>query len=309
MKAAVIHSFGSADVLTLEDVAVPTPAGGEVLVQVHAASVNPADYKIRSGQYAAAKQEAPPLILGRDVAGTVETCGAGVAGFRRGEAVYALLDREHGGYAEYTIVNERDLARKPASLDYTEAAAVPLAALTAWQGLFDHGALKSGRHVLIHGGAGGVGHFAIQFAKSAGAKVSTTVSGRDFEFVRELGADSPVDYHSERFEDLVHDVDLVFDLVGGPTQDRSWSVLKRGGTLISSRGKPDENTARKHGVRAANFLTKQSASQLEEIGRLIDEGKVRPHVEVVYRLADVRSAQQRLEHEHVRGKVVLEVAP
>jgi NADPH:quinone reductase-like Zn-dependent oxidoreductase len=307
MKAAVIHAFGPPEVIHTEEVATPVPQRDEILVKVHAASVNPVDYKTRSGHYPAVKQEHLPLTLGRDVAGTVEQCGAGVRKFRPGDSVYAMLDREHGGYAEYVIVNERDLVGKPQHLDYAEAAAVPPAAITAWQGLFDHGGLRAGQHVLIHGGAGGVGHFAIQFAKAKGATVATTVTAGDIEFVRELGADQPIDYKTQRFEDAVQDVDLVFDLVDGETQDRSWAVLKRGGTIVSTLSKPSQEKARDHGARGEHYMAQPDGAELREITALIDAGKVIPRIQAIFPFDEVREAQQQLEHSHVQGKIVLEL--
>jgi NADPH:quinone reductase-like Zn-dependent oxidoreductase len=308
MKAAVIHSFGSADVLDVEDIELPRPGADDVLVKVHAASVNPVDYKMRSGSYPVLQQKDLPVVLGRDVAGEVAALGSAVHRFAEGDKVYAMLDRHHGGYAEFTVVGEGDLAKMPQTLDYVEAAAVPLAAITAWQGLFDHGRLEPGDVVLIHGGAGGVGHFAIQFAKQRGATVATTVSVRDRDFVRTLGADRVVDYRDERFEDVVGEVDLVFDLVGGETQQRSFDVLKRGGLLVSTLGEPSQEEAAARGVTATSYVAQPNGHELDEIARLIDSGKVRPHVEAVFPLAEVRAAQRRLELEHAQGKVVLTVA-
>jgi NADPH:quinone reductase-like Zn-dependent oxidoreductase len=305
MKAVVIHSFGNVDVLKLEDLPMPVPQADEVLVRVNAASVNPVDYKTRSGK-SAVKQNQLPMVLGRDVAGIVEQCGSAATHFRKGSEVYALLDREHGGYAEYVIVKERDLATKPAQLDFIQAAAVPMAAVTAWQGLFDHGNLKAGQHVLIHGGAGGVGHLAVQCAKARGARVSTTASKQDLEFVRSLGADQVID-KAEDFEDSVRDVDLVFDLVNGETQDRSWAVLKQGGTMVSTLTKPSAERAKARGARAEHYMAQPDAAELDEIGVLIDSGKVRPHVAAVFRLTDVGAAQQQLETKHNRGKIVLRI--
>jgi len=307
MKAVTIHSFGGPEVLQLEELPVPEPAQGEVLVRVHAASVNPVDWKTREGKYPPVSAQRLPLVLGRDVAGHVERCGPGVRGFSAGEAVYAMLDREHGGYAEYVIVKADDLAAKPERLDFTGAAAVPLAAMTAWQGLFDHGQLVSGQHVLIHGGAGGVGHLAVQLAKARGAHVTTVVSAEDAEFARQLGADEIIDYKHERFEERVHDVDLVFDLIDGETQERSWQVLKRGGTLISTLRKPSEERARTLGARAANYQAQPNAAELDAISRLIDDNRLRPHIERVFPLEQAREAQQIQQNGHLRGKVVLEV--
>ena len=305
MKAVCIHSFGGPEVLQLEEVATPTPAADEVLVRVRAASVNPIDFKIRSGQ---AGRGSLPAVLGRDIAGTIEATGAELSAFRQGDAVFALLDRDHGGYAEYVIVKARDLARKPERLDFVQAAAVPLAAITAWQGLFDQGALQSAELVLIHGGAGGVGHFAVQLAKAKGARVATTVAAQDVAFMRELGADPVIDYQHQRFEQQVREVDLVFDLVGGETQERSWGVLKRGGRMVSTLTPPSEERARALGVRVAHYMAQSNAQELTAIARLIDEGKVRPHIERIYPLEDVRAAQEALEHGHTQGKIVLKMA-
>lgn len=307
MKAVCIHSFGGPEVLKVEDVDIPQPKDDEVLIKVHAASVNPIDYKIRAGQFPPVKQQQLPKVLGRDVSGTVERCGRVVRNFSQGDAVYAVLDGGSGGYAEYATVKADVCSRKPERLDYSAAAAVPLAGLTAWQGLFDEGNLHAGQRVLIHGGAGGVGHLAIQFAKAKGATVCTTVSTQDVEFVRSLGADEVIDYKSERFEDKLHDVDLVFDLVAGDTQERSWAVLKDGGTMISTLAKPSEIKAREHNARATSYVAHPDGGELAEIARLIDAGKVKPHVVASYPLDHAAQAQQKLEREHPHGKVVLEV--
>jgi NADPH:quinone reductase-like Zn-dependent oxidoreductase len=204
-------------------------------------------------------------------------------------------------------VKEQDLAAKPENLNFIEAAAVPLAAVTAWQGLFDHGGLRSGQHVLIHGGAGGVGHMAVQCAKARGARVSTTASKEDLEFVRSLGADQVID-KDKPFEKSVTDVDLVFDLVDGDTQERSWAVLKQGGTMVSTLSQPSEQKAKARAARAEHYMAQPDAGELREIGALIDAGKVRPHIEAVFRLTDAGAAQRRLEAKHNRGKIVLQVA-
>ena len=209
MKAIRIHSFGGPEVLELDDVPIPQPGEDELLMRIHAASVNPVDYKIRRGTVPWVSREMLPMTLGRDLSGTVESTGAGVDAFGEGEAVYAMLGSiDRGSYAEYVLVRPNEAAPKPARLSHIEAAAVPLAALTAWQGLFDHGHLEAGQTALVHGGSGGVGHFAIQFAKVKGATVLTTVSGQNLGFARELGADRAIDYESQRFEEIARDVDL-----------------------------------------------------------------------------------------------------
>lgn len=307
MKAVCIRSFGGPEVLELADVEKPQPGNDEVLIRVRAASVNPVDYKIRSGTYPVVKQDQLPKVLGRDVAGEIERTGREVRNFKEGDTVYAMLDGGPGGYAEYVTLRADLVAPKPGQLDYRAAAAVPLAGLTAWQGLFDHGHLQPGQRVLIHGGAGGVGHLAVQFAKARGATVVTTVGADDVEFAKHLGADQVVDYKHERFEDEVRDVDLVLDLIAGDTQERSWSILKDGGTMISSLARPSEAKARQHHAHAANFVAHPDREELIEIGRLIDEGRVHPHVSAVFELSEAAKAQVQLERRHAQGKVVLQV--
>lgn len=306
MKAVRIHSFGGPDVLTLEEVPKPRARADEVLIRVEAAGVNPIDYKVRSGEFRAEGVQ-PPLILGRDVSGIVEEVGRDVSGVRVGDEVFALLASDHGGYAEYAIANSDGVAVKPASLDHIHAAAVPLAATTAWQGLFDHGRLQAGERVLIHGAAGGVGHFAVQFAKDAGAHVSVTARAEDRDLLLKWGADDVIDYKSGRFEDQVRDIDLVLDLVAGETQQRSWKVLKEGGRIVSTLQPPSQIEASHRHATAGAFLTAPNSDELAEIGRLIDDGRVSVFVQQTLPLADVRRAHDQLEHEHVRGKVVLAV--
>ena len=308
MKAVCIESFGGPEALKLRELEVPQPSTDEVLIRVRAASVNPVVYKIRSGKYPPVGAAQLPKILGRDVAGTVVACGPEVTQFKTGDDVYAMLDGSHGGYAEYVVVSAELCAPKPHTLDHAQAAAVPLAALTAWQGLFDHGRLNPGQRVLIHGGAGGVGHFAIQLAKARGAIVATTVSERDKAFVRALGADQAIDYENERFEDEVDEVDLVLDLIAGDTQERSWQILKDGGTLISTLAKPSERAAAAHHARAMNYVAQPNAIELEAIGRLIDDGKVQPHIERTFPLQQAAAAQEQLERAHPQGKIVLEMS-
>jgi NADPH:quinone reductase-like Zn-dependent oxidoreductase len=307
MKAVRIRSFGGPEVLEFAEIEKPVPKDDEVLIKVRAASVNPVDYKIRSGKYPVVKQDQLPKVLGRDVAGEIESCGQAVHDLEEGETVYAMLDGGPGGYAEYVTVRADLVAPKPGELDYRSAAAVPLAGLTAWQGLFDHGHLQAGQRVLIHGGAGGVGHLALQFAKAKGATVATTVATQDVEFVRHLGADRVIDYTRERFEDELPDVDLVLDLIAGETQERSWAVLKDGGTMISSLARPSEAKARAHRAHAESFVAHPDRAELIEIGRLIDEGRVRPHVCAVFELKQAAEAQALLEHHHSQGKVVLQM--
>lgn len=307
MKAVRIHRFGGPETLEVEDLPMPQPGQGEVRVRVMGASVNPVDYKMRNGGYL--PREALPLTLGRDVAGVIDAVGPGVQGLLAGDAVFAMLDRDHGGYVEYVNQLAANCAPKPARLDFVEAAAVPLAGLTAWQGLFDHGGLEAGQRVLIHGAAGGVGHFAVQFARVRGATVIATCSGRDADFVESLGASDVIDYHKERFEDRAQDVDLVFDLIGGDTQERSWAVLKTGGIMVSTLKEPDQAKAAARHARGVHYLARPDGPELAEIARLIDTGQVVPRIDRVFPLDDAAEAEAALENDHVRGKIVLEVSP
>jgi len=308
MKTQRFHAFGGPAVLKMEDLPRPELGEEELLVKVMAAGVNPVDYKIREGKYPDVKAEQLPYVPGREIAGVVEACGGLVDEWKEGDAIFAMLGIEHGGYAEYAIVKDSEAAAKPRSLDFIAAASVPLAGLTAWQGLFRYGELKAGQRVLIHGGSGGVGHFAIQFAKVAGAYVITTVSAPHIDFVRSLGADQVIDYKAQRFEDVVKDVDLVYDLVAGQTQERSFEVLKHGGILVSTLSEPSQEKARAKGVRALRYTCKENAGELEEIGRLIDDGKVKPKIARTYALAEAASAQDFVEQGHTEGKVVLKIA-
>jgi NADPH:quinone reductase-like Zn-dependent oxidoreductase len=303
-----IASFGAPSVIKLERLPVAEPGENELLLRVHAASVNPVDYKIREGKYPAVKSDKLPYVLGRDVSGTVEACGHGMTDWRPHDEVYAMLGIDRGAYAEHVIVKANEAARKPTSLDHTAAAAVPLAGLTAWQGLFRYGALQTRQRVLIHGGSGGVGHFAIQFAKARRAQVITTVSVKHAAFVRALGADQVIDYEKQRFDELVRDVDMVFDLIAGETQERSWRVLRKGGILVSTLAEPSQEKAREFGVRGIRYTVQESGSELREIADLIDAGLVKPKVNRTFGLREAAAAQEYVEHGHMEGKVVLQIA-
>jgi NADPH:quinone reductase-like Zn-dependent oxidoreductase len=306
MKAVSIHRFGGPDALSYEDAPRPEPAADELLVRVYAAGVNPVDWKIREGSFRAGVQL--PLIPGRDIAGVVEEIGSSVTGFAVGDAIYAFGASKSGGYAEYAVVNQNEAAQKPKSLPYVQAAAVPLAATTAWQGLFDNGGLKQGQTVLIHGAAGGVGGFAVQFAKIKGARVIGTASAEHLDYVRQLGADELIDYKATRFDEVVHQVDVVLDTIGGDTQQRSWQVIKPGGILVSTVGVASPETGKARGVRSAMFMARPNAALLAEIGELIDAGEVKVNIETVLPLEDARSAQEISQSGHAHGKIVLQAS-
>ena len=305
MKAVRLHHFGGPEALAVETLPIPSPVDDEVVIRVCAAGVNPVDFKIRKGQYPAVKENDLPIVAGRDASGIVEICGVRAKAFKKGDEVYALLGIDRGAYAGYVAVKPNEAALKPRTLDHAQAASVPLAGLTAWQGLFTYGRLQAGQRVLIHGGAGGVGHFAIQFAKAVGAHVITTVSAEDFDFVRSLGADQVIDYRREKFEEKTERVNLVFDLVAGQTQERSWSVLRPGSTFVSTLSEPSQHRAQQLGVRALRYTVQPNSGQLAEIARLIDAGKVHPHIERSYSLTEAGTAQEHVETRHVQGKLVI----
>ncbi|NEI72488.1 zinc-binding dehydrogenase [Rhizobium lusitanum] len=307
MQAVRIHRFGGPEVMAIEEIDRPTPSANEVLIKVFAASVNPVDAKMREGKYPVVTEKDLPYVLGRDVSGQIAAAGDDVSSFLIGDEVFAFLSPEHGGYEEFVLARADEVAAKPKSLDQVGAAAVPLAGITAWQGLFDHGGLRQGQRVLIHGGAGGVGHFAIQLAKAKGAWVATTVSSADTEFVTDLGADQVIDYKAEKFEDVIAPVDLVFDLIGGETQERSFSVVKTGGALISTLQEPNKARAKKLNIRAGRYTAQPNGAQLQEIATLIDQGKMKVVVASTFGLRQAAEAQSALKEKHIRGKVVLKV--
>ncbi len=307
MKAIVIHQYGGPEALKYEDAPRPEPKDNQVLVKVIAAAVNPVDAMIRSGKYEKAFGTTLPLIPGYDIAGIVEKSGAKVTRFKPGDAIYAY-PMWGGGYAEYDVVDETETALKPKSINFVEAAAVPLAALTAWQALIDATKLSPGQTVLIHGGSGGVGSFAIQIAKTRGAKVIATASTPNQEFLKQLGADVAVDYTKQKFEDVARDVDVVLDSVGKDTLARSYGVVKKGGFIATLVARLDQAELDKHGIRGASISVKPNGAQLAEIGKLIDEKKIKPIVPEVLPLTDAVKAQEQAATHHTRGKIVLKVA-
>ncbi|MBZ5695174.1 MAG: NADP-dependent oxidoreductase [Acidobacteriia bacterium] len=308
MKAVRIHEYGAPEVLKYEDAPRPEPGPGEVLIRVHAAGVNPVDWKVRAGYAKDRLKYAMPFIPGWDVSGVVESTGSGATRLKKGDEVYSRPDiSRDGSYAEYIVVKESEVALKPKSIDHVHAAAIPLAALTAWQALFDAGKLSAGQTVLIHGAAGGVGSFAVQFAKLKGARVIGTASKKNHEFLRSLGADETIDYNTTKFEDVVRDVDVVLDTITGETADRSWQVIKKGGIYVSILMPPSQEKAAAHGVRCAHTFVQPSVEQLNEIAKLVDSGKLKLTIEKVFPLAEARAAQESNAIGHTRGKIVLRV--
>jgi NADPH:quinone reductase-like Zn-dependent oxidoreductase len=307
MMAWRVHEYGPPDVMRFERIPRPDPGPGVVLVKVEAVGVGPWDGWIRAGK--GASPQPLPLTLGSDLAGKVIAVGPGVSRPRVGDQVYGVTNPEFlGAYAEYALASAAMVASKPTRLSYTEAASVPVVAVTAQQALFDQAQLKAGRTVLIHGAAGSVGAYAVQLARRAGLRTIATAARDDAAFVRDLGADSVIDYRTERFENKVRDADAVIDLVGGDTQRRSFQVLRRGGKLISAVSHPDEDLAQRHGVEAAFFLVNVTTQDLAQITSLIDGGNLRTRVGAVLQLADAREAHFMLEGVRPRPKVKIVLA-
>lgn len=309
MKAVQIHQYGGPDVLMLEEVLRPEPAAGELLVRVQAMGVNPVDWKTRSGRGVAGRYGSDqfPLILGWDISGTVEEVGDGVTGYEVGDAVFGMPRFPDVGaaYADFVAAPAVELARKPDSITHIQAAALPLVSLTAWQALFDAAELKDGQKILIHAAAGGVGHIAVQLARWKNAFVVGTASANNAEYLADIGVSQFVDYRTERFEEVVGDVDVVLDTMSGETRERSWGVLKRGGMMVSILGQPDPETAAQFGVEAAGILVYPDGRQMADIAALVDGRKLRPHVEAVYPLSEAAVAHDHVQRGHTRGKVVL----
>src|SRR4051794_28397038 len=307
MKAVVAHEYGGPAVLKYEDAPRPEPKENELLVRVIACGVNPADPLVVSGVMAKEFGTHLPLIPGYDVAGVVETTGARVTKFKKGDAVYgyALFG---GGWAEYAVLAENEAALTPKAMSFTDAAAVPLAALTAWQSLIDVAKLTAGQTVLIHGGSGGVGNFAVQIAKARGAHVIATASTANQDLLKQLGADVAIDYTKTKFEEVVHEVDAVLDPVGRDTLARSYAVVKKGGIVMSLVARVDKAELERRGIHGVGIAVHADSEDLNAIAQLIDAGKVKPVVTTVLPLGEAIRAEQQAETHHTRGKIVLKIA-
>jgi NADPH:quinone reductase-like Zn-dependent oxidoreductase len=308
MKALRVHARGGPEQLFFEDAPAPDPGPGEARVRVYAAAITPTELLWDQTYLTADGKPRIPGIPGHDFSGVVDSLGPGVQSVAVGDAVYGLVDFPHDGTAaELTVVPAADLAPKPSRLDWREAAAVPLSALTAWQALFDHGNLPEGGKVLIHGAAGGVGAYAVQLAHARGAEIFATSSERHSEFLRSLGVDHVIDYQKAAFEDIARDIDVVLDTRGGETLERSWKTLRCGGRLVTVYGPIPQNSSRPENAKGIFFIVRPNRAELIEIGKLIDAGKLRPFVEAVYPLSDGRSAFEHAAAGHLGGKIVLEV--
>ncbi len=305
MKAIRILEFGSADVLVCQDVPRPVPADDEVLVRVVAAGVGPWDAWVRQGR--SAIRQTLPLTPGADIAGIVDRLGAQVSSFAVGDAVFGATNATFtGGYAEYAAASAAMTARKPPQVSFIDAAAVPVVGCTAWQMVFEHGGVDASKRVLIHGGAGNVGALAVQLARPRAREVIVTVLPNEVPIVRALGVERVIDVATTRFEDVVHDVDVVLDTVGGETQARSYAVMRPGAVLVSSVAPPDQDLAARRGVTAIFFLVAVTAETLTKIGALMASGDLRVRVGEILPLADARRAHDMLAGApHQIGKIVL----
>jgi NADPH:quinone reductase-like Zn-dependent oxidoreductase len=306
MKAVVVNQYGGPEVLKYQEAPKPEPKSDEILVHVMAAGVNPVDSYVRQGRFGKGNL---PMIVGSDIAGVVEKTGASAKKFKAGDAVYCYLSvARGGGYAEYAVAKESETALKPKNISFEEAAAVPLAGTTAWQALIDDAKLRAGQTVLIHGGSGGVGSFAIQIAKARGAKVIATASTDHQATLKQLGVDQAIDYTTTKFEDVVKDVDLVLNCARADALGRSYGVVKKGGTIVSITDEPDQAECAKRGLTCSRMGAHPDAQDLEELTKLIEAGKMKSIVSQTFSLADASKAHQQIETRHTLGKIVLKVA-
>ena len=309
MKAVVLHHYGGPEALQYENAPVPQPKANQLLVRVIAAGVNPVDAQICSGKFAQFFKSKLPLIPGYDIAGEVAKVGSNNSRFKPGDAVYAYIPiPEGGGYAQYALATASQAAPKPQTISFAQAAAVPVAALTAWQALVDTAHLEKGQTVLIHGGSGGVGTFAVQIAKVRGARVIATASAANQAFLKELGADVTVDYRMQKFEDFAKNVDLVLDTIGGDTLARSYAVVKKGGMIVSLVARPDPDRLAEQGIYGSALSVDPNSAELTEIGKLIDERKIKVFITQTFPLSEAAKAHEQVATGHTRGKIVLQVA-
>ena len=308
MKAVRIHEFGDPGVLKYEDVPRPEPGKGEILVRVHATTVNPVDWKIRSGEAQSWLPVQLPFIPGCDFAGVVESVGEGITRLKAGDEVYGYKGLPRcAANAEYVVANENEVTRKPETMDFVQATAIPVGALTSRQAIFDNAGLQAGQKILVHAASGSVGSSAVQLAKAKGAYVIGTASGRNLEFVKSLGADEVIDYTATKFEEAVKDVDVVLDLIGGATLARSYAVVKPGGYVVSAVQPPDPQQLASHKLKGSMVGVQPNAEQLVEVAALIDAGKVKAFVETVLPLSEIKKAHELSQSGRTRGKIVLTV--
>jgi len=308
MKAIVIEQYGGKDQLIEKQVETPQPEAGQVLVEMKATSINPIDWKVREGYLKEMLDFDFPIILGWDAAGVIKEVGQDVDQFKVGERVFARpATTRLGTYAEYAVIDEEQLARIPENIPFDEAAAVPLAGMTAWQCLVDFAQIKEGDWVLIHAGSGGVGHYAIQLAKQMGAYVATTASGKNQDWVEELGVDRFINYKQEDFSEVLSEMDIVLDTLGGENQEKSFGILKEGGRLASIVQPPDEEKAKQHGVKAGFVWLEPNGERLSKMAEMMEEGQLTSVIGNRYKLSEegIRKAHEASESHHAKGKIVI----
>ncbi len=309
MKAIRIHAYGGPELLQLEDAPVPACGAGDLLVRVVAAGINPIDWKVRSGLMAAQLPKPFPITLGSDAAGTVAAMGGAVRGFELGDEVFFYAEFARGGtYAEYLAVEASQVAKKPRTVSFSTAAALPTPGQAAWTALIDTAKIERGQRVLVHGGAGALGTIAVQLAKEHGAHVIATASGDGVALVKSLGADEVIDYRTQRFEQVAHDIDIVLDTLGGQTQEASWATMRKGGILVATAMPPSPERAATAGVRAAFVFTPPRGGVLAQLAQRVDDGRLRVVVGQEFALADAAQAHRLGEGGKARGKMILHVA-
>ena len=309
MKAMLLPRFGDVNQFRLEHIERPAPQPEEVLVRIAGTSVNPVDVKARAGELPQMfPAERLPLLLCFDASGRVEAVGAGVTDWKIGDAVYGFPAMDPGTFAEYVCLRADEVAAPPQSIPLADAGAIPLAAMTAWHGLVTQGEIKQGQKVLIQGGSGGVGHFAVQFAHRLGATVYATASGRNQEFLRELGADAAIDYNTGQLKEFVGQMDLVFDLALGKTEESSWAALKPDGMLVLASGQPNFAFARSSGQRACFALAQSTRADLERVAKMLDDQQLRLTISRRFTLEQVGEAQAQLDQGGSRGKLLVTVS-
>lgn len=308
MKAVYLARKGDAESLIAGEIPRSNPDAGQVLVRVHATAIMPTEFQWSPTFQTQSGDPRPfPIVLGHEFSGTIAQVGGDVSEFQVGDEIFGVNSwYVNGAEAEYCVVDQAGLARKPKSLNHTEAAVVPISALTAWQGLFEKANLQRGQRVLIHGAAGSVGSFAVQLARWRGARVIATASAGNLDFVRALGADQVIDYRATKFEDVICDVEVVFDSVGGETLDRSWNVLKPGGTVVAVATASEASTEQR--VRDAFMIVRADGSQLAQIAEMIDAGQLRVFLGQTFALAEAREAYARADQGGIRGKIALRVS-
>lgn len=304
MKAIVINEYGNNDIVNYTDMVCPEPKAGEVLIKVKTAGVNPVDWKIRNGAGERMGLKLP-IMLGGEIAGVIEKVGQEVNDFKVGDTIYGMV--KVGGFAEYVVAKTSDIAHKPKSIDSIQAAAIPLAGLTAWQAIFDLAHLERGQRILITGASGAVGSLAVQFAKAKGAYVIGMASGNNEEFVRGLGVDEFIDHTKQNFEEILSDLDVVFDTVGGDVFERAHQTLKKGGFLVTAVVFPNEEKAREFGIEIARVFCKPNANELAIISELVESGSVKARISKVFPLSEIKEALDLSESGHANGKVVLQI--